>query len=390
MEIKNSVNNIMKDVVEWRRYLHRHPETGFDLENTVRFVCEKLDEMRIEYETNVGSKCSIIAYINKGKNGKCIALRADMDALPVKEITNLEFSSENDNMHACGHDAHTAGLLGVCKLLKERENELNGSVKFIFQPAEEIGTGAIGIIEKGVLDNVDEIIGLHVGNIYPEGAKGNLVFKKGPMMASMDKFIIKVKGQGSHGAYPNLSKDPVVTASHIVAGIQEILGREINPVEPAVVTIGTIHGGSAFNIIPETVELTGTARAVNNETREYLHKRIGEIASNIAAAFRCETEYEFFYQPPPLINDENVTIKVMEVAKKLYPGTVEEMKAPVMGGEDFAWYLKKIPGTFFFLHNPLEIDGKVWPHHNPRFAIDEDYLDRGIAVMTEYVSEFLK
>ncbi|MDO5088534.1 MAG: M20 family metallopeptidase [Leptotrichiaceae bacterium] len=390
MEIKDSVKNMMKDVIEWRRYLHKHPETGFDLDNTVKFVCEKLDEMNIEYETDMGSRCSVIAYINRNKPGKCIAIRADMDALPIKEATDFDFKSENDNMHACGHDAHTAGLLCVCRLLKERENELNGRVKFIFQPAEEIGEGAKGIVEKGVIDDVDEIIGLHVGNIYPEGKKGNLIFTKGPMMACMDKFILRVKGQGAHGAYPHLSKDPIVTASHIIVGIQEILGREINPVEPAVVTIGSIKGGTAFNIIPEIVEIEGTVRAVNNDTRNYIKERVEQIASNIASAFRCETEYEFFYQPPPLINNEKVTTELMKLAEKLYPGNVEEMKSPVMGGEDFAWYLQKIPGAFFFVHNPLEIDGKVWAHHTPKFAIDEDYMDRGIVLMAEYAKEFLK
>ena len=390
MEIKDSIKNIIDDVIKWRRHLHKYPEVGYELENTVRFVCDRLDEMGIEYDTNVGSKCSVIAYLNKEKPGKCIAIRADMDALPVKELTNLEFKSTNNNMHACGHDAHTAGLLGVCKLLKEREAELNGRVKFIFQPAEELGTGSVGIIEKGVLDDVDEIIGIHVGMIYPEAEKGTMLFSKGSMMACMDKFTLKVKGQGAHGAYPHASKDPVVAAAHIIAGIQEILGREINPVEPAVVTIGSIHGGSAFNIIPEIVEIEGTVRAIKNETREYINNRVNEISSSIAKAFRCDTEYEFFYQPPPLVNDANVTTKLMEIAEGLYPGTVEEMKAPVMGGEDFAWYLEKIPGAFFFIQNPLEVDGKYWPHHNPKFDIDESYLDRGIVVMAEYAKEFLK
>ena len=390
MNIKNEAKKMLDEVIEWRRYIYKNAEIGFDLENTVKYVCERLDEFGIEYKTDQGSKCSVIGMINPDKKGKTIAIRADMDALPVVDETGLEFRATDGKMHACGHDAHTAILLGVAKLLNEHKDKLNGRVKLIFQPAEELGTGSKGLVENGIMEDVDEIIALHTGRIFPQGKVGHLVFNKSNMMASMDRFKIKIQGTGAHGAKPEASKDPVVIGSYLVVALQEIISRELSPLEPAVITTGIFNAGTAFNIIPDTAELEGTVRAVSHDTREYISKRIGEIAEGVAKTFRASIEYEFFFQPPPVINDEHVTTKVMAVAEELYPGEVDEMLKPVMGGEDFAWYLKEKPGTLFLLHNPLEIDGEHWPHHNPKFALDEQYFDRGVAVMANYVLKELK
>lgn len=391
MNVKEYVKNYEKELITIRRDLHQIPEVGFELHHTVSYVKEKLKSWGIPFQEDVGSPCSIVAMV-EGQNKrpeKTIALRADMDALPVKECTDLPFRSCNGKMHACGHDAHTAILLITAKILKEQARVLKGRVKFIFQPAEELGTGSLGLVEQGVMDDVDEIIGLHVGNISEEGALGNLVFSKGSMMACMDKFRLKVIGKGAHGAYPARSVDPIVIFADIVVALQDIVSREIEAVEPAVITVGKVKAGSAFNIIPESLEAEGTVRAVTQKTREFVAKRIEEIAKGIAQSMRGDIEYEFFYQPPPLVNHKEVTEKVMASAQKLYPDDIREMKTPVMGGEDFARYLEKKPGCFFFLNNPLPIDGEIWAHHNPKFAIDENYLDRGVCVFVQYIMDQL-
>ena len=380
---REEAKKVLDEVIKNRRYLHENPEVGFDLSNTITFVKEKLDEYGIKYRTDIG-KSAVIGYINPNK-GHTIALRADMDGLPVVEETGLEFQSNNGKMHACGHDAHTSMLLGVAKVLKQNEDKINGTVKLIFQPAEELGTGSKFLCEDGVMNDVDEIIGLHVGNISSEGSVGDLVFARGSMMACMDKFTIKVKGTGAHGAYPQASKDPVVIGAYIVTAIQEILSREIAATEPGVITIGVFKSGSAFNIIPNEAYLEGTVRAVTNENREFIQNRIKEVSEGIAKTFRANVEYEYFWQPPPVVNDEKIAGKLIDYAKELYPENVKELKKPVMGGEDFAWYLAEKPGAFFLLHNPLEIDGKCWPHHNSRFALDESVFERGMAVMIAYV-----
>ncbi len=388
MDILKKVKEIEKDIISWRRHLHQNPEVGFELPNTIDFVCKKLDEFGIKYDRNA-AKSAVIGYIHGAEKGDVIALRADMDALPVCEATGLDFASKNSFMHACGHDAHTSILLGAAKVLNDLKDSFKGTVKLIFQPAEELGTGSVDIYEKGILDDVKEIIGLHVGCISDEAKPGEFLFSKGSMMACMDKFSIKVKGVGAHGAYPSLSVDPVVIGSHIVVAIQEILGREVHPTEPAVITVGQFHSGSAFNIIPPEAYLEGTVRAVTNETRELIAKRIEEVASNIAKAFRGSIEYQFFRQPPPLINDAKVTDKAMGAAKELFPNDVKLMQRPVMGGEDFAWYLEKVPGSFIFLSTPSPIEGKVWPHHNPKFALDESQFYKGTALFVAYVMQEL-
>jgi len=334
---------------------------------------------------------AIVATIKGLGGGKCIALRADMDGLPVKEETGLNFASQNGNMHACGHDAHTAILLGVVKVINVLKNQFSGTVKFLFQPAEEISAGAQPMIEAGALNGVDAIIGLHVGNISDEVSNGSVLLSTGSMMACLDRFTMTVKGLGSHGAYPHVSIDPIVISAQIITGIQEIISRELNPVEPGVITIGSIHGGSTYNVIPSEVFLEGTARAVNQKTREYITKRIGEIGANIAAGYRGSVEYEYFRGAPPLVNNEKFTLDVYESVKKaIGDDKVQLMSKPVMGGEDFSYYLEKVPGTFIFLANPMEVGGQVYPHHNSKFALNEEYFETGVSIFVQSAMDYLK
>lgn len=390
MEIKILAKEISNEVIKWRRDLHQIPEVGEYLPYTSKYVCEQLDKMGIEYTVGVGMESAIVATVKGQGEGKCIALRADMDGLPVKEETGLTFASQNENMHACGHDAHTSILLGTVKVINDLNNQFKGTVKFLFQPAEEISAGAQPMIEGGALNGVDAIIGLHVGHISDEIPDGSVMLSTSSMMACLDRFTMKVKGLGSHGAYPHSSIDPVVISAQIITALQEIISRELNPVEPGVITIGILRGGSTYNVIPGEVYLEGTARAVNQKTREYIAKRIGEIAANIATGYRGSVEYEYFYGAPPLVNDEKFTMDVYESAKKvLGDDKVHLMNRPVMGGEDFAYYLEKVPGTFIFLSNPLEVEGKVYPHHNPKFALNEEYFESGVAIFVQATLDYL-
>ncbi|MFS8541896.1 MAG: M20 family metallopeptidase, partial [Tissierellales bacterium] len=385
INVLEEVKKVEKDIINWRRELHKIPEVGFDLPKTVDFVKNRLEEMGIEYKVLVNGS-AVVGLIRGGQPGKTIALRADMDALPIKEETGLPFASTNENMHACGHDAHTAILLGVAKVLNQYKDSLKGNVKLLFQPAEEGPGGAKPMIEEGALEDpkVDGVLGLHVGNISGELQPGSIGYSYSNLMACLDRFKIRVVGKGAHGAYPELSVDPVVIASQLVVNLQQIVSREISPSIPAVVTIGKVHGGTAFNIIPEAVELEGTVRTLDQKVREYIAMRIEEIARGITSGMRAKCEYEYVFGYPPLVNNEEFTREFVKSAKKiLKEDQIIEIKKPLMGGEDMAYFLQKVPGTFFFLCNPMEIDGEVHPHHNSKFAIDEKHLKTGAAVLLQ-------
>lgn len=382
----------MDNVITWRRDLHQIPEIGIELPQTSEYVCKQLDNMGVIYQKGVGIEHAIVATIEGAKKGegKTLALRADMDALPIVEETGLPFESKNGKMHGCGHDAHTAILLGTIKVLNQMRDKFSGKVVFLFQPGEEISAGAEPMVKAGCLEGVDGIIGIHVGNISSEGTPGVAYFKMGSLMACLDKWSMTVKGLGSHGAYPQNSHDPIVMQAHIITAIQEIISRELNPVDPGVVTVGIVNGGSTYNVIPGSVYLEGTARAVNQKTREYISKRIGEIAESIAKAFRGSIDYNYTFGAPPVVNNDEFTAKVLESSKKaLGEENVQLMTNPVMGGEDFAYYLEKVPGTFIFLSTPLDVNGVYYPHHNSKFAIDEQYFERGIAIFVQSALDFL-
>lgn len=388
---------VMADVIKWRRDLHKIPEVGMDLPMTSSYITNVLDEIGVSYKKGVGIEHGIMAAIegtkakaDKDEKIKTIALRADMDALPIKEETGLEFESKNGNMHACGHDAHIAILLGAAKVLNSIKDQFSGKVVFLFQPGEEISQGAEPMIKAGCLEGVDGIFGIHLGNISPEGNEGMALFKPGPIMASMDKWTMTVNGVGSHGAYPHEGVDPIVISAYIIMGLQEIVSRELDPVDSGVITVGTIKGGVGFNIIPDSVYIEGTARAVKEDTRKYIANRIEEVGRNIAKGFRGHAEVEYTFGPPPVINDERFTYQIMESAKKaMGENNVTLINHPVMGGEDFAFYLREIPGTFAFLKTPLEIDGVFYPHHNSKFAIDEKHLRKGVSVFAQSALDFI-
>ncbi len=392
MDVINEVKKIEKDIISWRRDLHKIPEYNFELSKTSEYIQNKLREFNIEHR--VVAKTGIIATIYGKNDGLTIGIRADMDALAIKEETNLPFKSENDGyMHACGHDAHVSILLGAAKILAENKDKINGNVRLIFQPAEETTGGAKIMIEEGCLENpkVDMIIALHVGSSFKEVKNGQIGIRRGPMFASCDSFLIKVKGKGGHAAHPNICVDPILISAEMITSLQKIVSRELNPLHARVITVGMIKGGTDFNIIPEDVMFKGTIRLLDKNDRDFVGERIKTIISNIAEANRATVEIDYNQYYPAVINDDNITSKLIESVKKvLDEEKIVDIKEPVLGAEDASYYLNEIPGTYFMLGSVKEHDdGNVYPHHHPKFNIDETVLWMGTAAFVQFVCDNL-
>ncbi|MCX8095318.1 MAG: M20 family metallopeptidase [Caldisericia bacterium] len=335
--------------------------------------------------------CSGISAIIGKKDGKVIAIRSDMDALPIKEETGLPYSSKNENMHACGHDGHMAIVLGVAKVLKKYEDKLNGKVKFIFQPGEEKECGAKLLIDEGILENpkVDAILGIHVGNFIDEIENGVIGLYKGPFMASIDSFKILVLGKGTHGATPHRGVDPIYISSQIVLSIQEIISREIEVFSPSVISFGKISGGTSYNVIPELVEIEGTVRTLDENIRVYVRNRMEEIISNITKSFRGNYKFEYHFGYPVVVNDPELTDRFYEITKMVVDeNKIKFLKKPTMVGEDFSYYTKNIPGLYIFLSSK-KVENP-YPHHNTKFDIDERVLPIGTLAISNFIINYLK
>lgn len=392
IELAKSAEAVM---IKWRRDLHQIPELGLELPQTVAYVSSVLEELGIEYDNTFVNGNAIVAMIHGQKKNtasdKVLGLRADMDGLPIKEATGLAFSSLNDNMHACGHDGHMAMLLGAAKLLQENRDQFSGVVKLLLQPGEEYPGGAEPMIQEGAMLNptVTRVLGLHEGHIDPKMPKGTIAYKEGPMMASMDRFLIEIKGKGYHGAYPENSQDPIAAAGQLITALQTIKSRNVKAVNPAVLSITRVQGGFNQNIIPDNVELEGTVRALNDETREFIHTKIQQIAHGIGAALEVECVVTYDYKYPPVNNDAQVTAEVVQSLEKLFPDQLVEIEDPLMGGEDFAFYLYEAPGTFLFLSNPADIEGQFHGHHHAKFDVDESLFYMGTAAFVQAALDYL-
>ena len=385
MNIRSEIKDIEKNIIDWRRDFHQYPELGFDEHRTSKIIGETLKEMGLAPKMNVG-KTGVTADLTFG-DGPTIALRADMDALPMQEASGLDFSSKHDGvMHACGHDGHMAMLLGAAKVLTQNGDSFNGTVRFIFQPAEEGAGGARYMIEDGCLDGVDEIYGIHVWNYQPVGEVG---ITDGPVLAAADMFKINIKGIGGHGAAPQGTVDAVIVASHLVQAIQTIVSRNTNPLESTVVTIGTINGGHNFNIIADEVTLSGTARAYTEENRNLIKTRMAEIIDGVAKTFGAEISFDYEDGYPPTINHTDPVNKVLKAAERVV-GEKAGMPYLSMGGEDFSYYLQKIPGCFFFVGSAPN-DQKLFetPHHCSHFTMDERALLVGPSIYLNLVDDLL-
>jgi amidohydrolase len=379
----------MKDwLVEIRRTIHMHPELGFEEVETSRLVAGWLEKFGIEVRRGV-AKTGVIGLLRGKGPGKTVAIRADMDALPMDEARPVPYASRiKGKMHACGHDAHVAILLGVAKFFSSNPELVKGNIKWIFQPAEEGGGGGRVMTEEGVLENpqVDAIFGAHVFPLLPVGKVG--VYER-EGLAATDRFIIKIIGKGGHGAFPHLCKDPILAAGHLITQIHSIVSRNINPIDSAVITIGKISGGTAFNIIPDEVELTGTARSLTPQVQEEVKNRIEVVARGVALSFGMDYRYDFAYGYPMMINDPEMSKLVSRACSKGIGKENIVWVKPAMGGEDFSYYLQKVPGAFFMLGNRNEAKETIYPYHSNLFDVDEDILPLGVEMFVRIIDEFL-
>ncbi len=380
MKIHAKIAPLKNTIINTRRDFHKHPELSFKEFRTSKIVAEKLKNFGIETKKNIG-KTGVVGILKGEKNGPTIALRADMDALPIQETNDISYKSVNKGvMHACGHDAHTAMLLGAAEALSKMRHEIKGEIRFIFQPAEEGFGGAKYMIKDGAIDNVDEIYGMHVWNYQKSGTVG---VQSGPVMAAADIFTIEINGIGGHGAAPQGTVDSIVVASHLIQSLQTIVSRNTNPLESTVVTIGQINGGYNFNIIADKVILNGTARSYTNNNKTIIKKRMKEIINGVEKMYNAKIKLNYKDGYPPLINDEMASKNVSNAATKIVGSNVIKPYLS-MGGEDFSYYTNKIPGCFFFLGtSPKDRPPMSTPQHCSHFDIDEEAMLIGSSIFVE-------
>ncbi len=376
-------------IVDWRRSLHQIPELAHEEVKTSGLVADVLEEMGLQVTEGVGGT-GVVALLKGPSSGKVVALRADMDALPLEERTGLPFASVHEGrMHACGHDSHMAMVLGAAQVLKDLESKLSGQVKFIFQPAEEEGSagGAKPMIEEGALEKpkVDYMFGLHV---WSDLESGKIGYREGALLAATDTFYITVKGKGGHGAKPNEAVDPIVAAAHLVVALQTIASREADPLEPFVLTVGKLEAGTVHNIIPSEAYLEGTLRTVTEETRKSLLERLERIAAGVTSSYRADYELKIDEGYPATVNDVQVTRRVVDLLGDSFGQDKLVEVPPVMGGEDFSRYLERVPGSFLVLGTRNEAKGLTASIHSPYFQVDEDVLPMGSAALARLALSF--
>lgn len=387
-QLFEEVNKIKNDLVCWRRDFHQHPELGLEEERTAKIVADLLNQWGIETKTGI-SKTGVIGIIKgEGNGNKTIALRADMDALPMQETNDIPYKSKiAGKMHACGHDGHTSILLGVAKVLSENKKYINGNVKLLFQPAEEGPGGAYPMIEEGALDDVDSIFGLHLTTAFSTGKIG---INMKESMASTDVFEITMIGKGGHAGSPHDAVDALSMGARVYTEIQNMVSRNIDPTEPLVVSVGTLHGGEVSNVIAETCKLTGTIRTYNENLRPVIIDNIKRISEGIAYISGGKAEVNIIPGLPPLINDLNSVKLVLDSAKDVFDEkNILILEKPSMGAEDFAYYLKKIPGAFIWLGARNEEKGFINYMHNPNFDFDEEALVYGAKMLINLTLDYL-
>ena len=391
MDVLKLATEMEDTVIEYRRWLHQHAELPWKEKETTEFIEEKIKEIGLQPIRFEEGRYGLYTMIHGGagkKPCKTIMLRADIDALPIQEKTGLEYSSIHDGvMHACGHDCHAAMLLGAAKLLYEHRDELEGNVKLLFQSAEETGNGAEYYVNQGILDDVDAVYASHVFT-FVDAPK--ISVDAGPRCASNDEFEIIIKGSSAHGAQPHMGKDAIVAAAAVVSNLQTIVSRETDPLEPLVISIGTIQGGTTYNVIADRVEMKGTVRTYSLEICDAMSKLLQKVVENTAEAFGCTGEVQYIPKTGPVINDTEMSALAEKAVKKLFgeEGICKVEKN--MGSEDFGHYAVKRPGVFAMIgaYNPEK--GCTYPQHHECYQIDESILKRGVAMYVQMAVDFLK
>ena len=387
-QIRSEIHNLQSQLVAWRRRIHQKPELGFEEELTAKFIQSKLQQWNIPYQAEI-AKTGVVATIDSGSPGKVLAIRADMDALPVQEANEVPYKSQHEGkMHACGHDGHTAIALGTVYYLSQHRDRFTGTVKVIFQPAEEGPGGAKPMIEAGVLQNpdVDAIIGLHLWNNLPLGTVG---VRSGALMAAVECFRATIIGKGGHGAMPDQTVDSIVVASQIVNALQTIVARNVNPLDSAVVTVGEFNAGTALNVIADSAKLSGTIRYFNPELETLIGDRSEAIIAGVCQMHGADYKLEHWQLYPPTINDHVMAELVRSVALEVVEtpvGVVPECQT--MGGEDMSFFLNEIPGCYFFLGSANPERELAYPHHHPRFDFDETALSMGVEMFVRCVERY--
>ena len=390
--LPSDVDEIVPGIVADRRHLHEYPELGFEETETMKFVVDRLQALGVEDIRSGIAKTGVTGLVRGTKDGpeKCVLLRADMDALPIDQVSDKEYISKTPGvMHACGHDGHTAMLLGAARILTERRDQFSGTVKLLFQPSEEANHGgAKPMIEAGVLEDphVDACFGQHLMSPIPTGFVASM---PGPIQASADSFKVTVQGKGGHGAMPHETIDPIMVATDMISGLRTILARNIDPLEPVVVSVCAIHSGKAFNVIPDTAEFGGTVRTFSNENRDLAESRLRQIVEGIAAAQGATVTIEYDRGYPPTVNNEEMAaLAAKSIVKIVGEDNLFDMK-PMMPAEDMSYFLEERPGAYFMTGCRNEAKGIVWPHHHPKFDIDEEALGIGTAALAQVAIDFL-
>ncbi|MFP4322705.1 MAG: M20 family metallopeptidase [Anaerolineales bacterium] len=388
INFEREAHALRDSLIARRRDFHQHPELSFQEERTARIVAETLSALGLEVQTGVG-QTGVIGILEGAGDGPTVLVRCDMDALPIEEANDFEFRSQNPGvMHACGHDAHTAIALGVAELLHARRDSLHGRVKFVFQPAEEIGEGAQAMIEDGALQAPvpDYAFGLHN---WPWLPVGDVVVSPGPLMAGAGKFVARLIGAGGHAASPHTTTDPVIAAAQITTALQTLVSRNLDPLEAAVLSVTQINAGEVFNVIPNEATLTGTFRTFTPATRDKVIARFTQLVEKTASAFNCRVEINIAELMPPLSNDPNVINRLQQAYARTYPGITQHTQYRSMISEDMGWFMEHAPGAYLFVGSGNPAQGADYPLHHAQFTIDEDALVTGAMVLAGAVSEYV-
>ena len=400
--VRLALRSLHPQVMTWRRQIHQHPELGFAETLTAQFIHEKLTQWDIPHEIGI-AKTGIVALVRGDRPGPVLAIRADMDALPIHEENDLDYKSKHPGkMHACGHDGHVAIALGTAHYLNTHRHTFSGTVKFIFQPAEEGPGGAKPMIEAGVLNNpdVDALIGLHLWQQLPIGTLG---VREGALMAAVETFDCTILGRGGHGAIPQQTIDSIVITAQIITALQTIVARNLDPIDSAVVTVGTFHAGTACNVIADTAKISGTVRYFKPQYADYFDRRIEQIISGVCTMHGATYQLNYRKLYPPVINDSTMTALVRSCAEDWAQMGIQPLQSTTlsvsqpesvtphcqtMGGEDISYFLNAVPGCYFFVGSSNVEKGLIFPHHHPQFNIDETALAIGMEVFVRVVERF--